>query len=236
MSVLEVRPSRRGARARAEPRQAKRTYKSAPDRRRQVLDCALAAFADKGYHATSIADVCARAGIGRATLYQYFDDKRALLLALAEQIATRVIEVCNERAPLRIPDGLCPTPEQSLEFIEHRFAKILGAVFENAYTAELVLRAGRGADGVVDEVLRRLDRAVLERMESELRLAKEAGAIRAVDEHFVARFFLGGIEKTVLAYVEENRPIDVAAIAREAALLEGFGIFPRPSEPKEYPR
>src|SRR6266545_68043 len=72
----------------------RRTYKPKDERRTQILECALAAFSERGYHATSIAHVCARARIGRATLYQYFADKRALLVALAERIAERVSEAC----------------------------------------------------------------------------------------------------------------------------------------------
>jgi AcrR family transcriptional regulator len=229
MSVLDL-AVRRGARPVPRERRAKRTYKPAADRRREILGCALAAFAERGYHQTSIADVCARAQIGRATLYQYFADKRALLLALAEGIAERVVQVCNDRAPLEVPDGFRPSPNQMVRFIERRCAEVLSAVFESAETAELVLHAARGADGVVDEVLARIDHAVLDRFEHELRVAKEAGAIRDIDVHFVARFFLGGIEKIVLSYVQEHRPIDIAAIAHEAALLEGFGVFPRSNE------
>jgi len=228
MSVL----GRRGAPPRRRAGQntgEKRTYKAAPDRRRQILECALSAFAERGYHATSIADVCGRAGIGRATLYQYFEDKRALLVALAEDIAARVVEACENRPPLELPPGFRPSEEQAVRFIEGRFAHVLSVVLENADTARLVLRAGRGADGVVDEMLRRVDRAVLERFEAELTLAKQAGVIRPVDVTFVARFFLGGVEKIVLSYLEENRRWDVQRIAREAALLEVFGIFPRPN-------
>jgi hypothetical protein len=96
-----------------------------------------------------------------------------------------------------------------------------------------VLSAGRGADGVVDGILERVDRAVLSTLEEELRVAKRAGVIRDLDEHFVARFFLGGVEKIVLSYLNEDRPIDVAQIARETALLEVSGIYPRrPPEPR----
>ncbi|MBK7585617.1 MAG: TetR/AcrR family transcriptional regulator [Myxococcales bacterium] len=228
MSVLSRRGPRRKPRS-PQKSDEKRSYKAAPDRRRQILDCALAAFAEKGYHAASIADVCGRAGIGRATLYQYFQDKRDLLAALAEDIAARVVEACENRPPLDVPPGFKPTEEQAVRFIEGRIVTVLSVVLENADTARLVLRAGRGADGVVDEMLRRVDRAVLERFEAELTLAKDAGVIRPVDVAFVARFFLGGVEKTVLSYLEENRPWDVRRIAKEAALLEVLGIFARPN-------
>lgn len=203
----------------------RRTYKRGPERRAQILDCALEAFAAAGYHSASIADVCARAGIGRATLYQYFTDKRDLLVALADRIAERVMSAFDSRQKLRLPLGYTPTEADAVRFIQSRFSELLRVLFEDARTARLVLRAGRGADGVVDDILRRIDHAVLGALEQELRAAKEAGVIREIDERFVARFFLGGFEKIVLTYLDEDRPLDIDAISREAALLEVLGIF-----------
>jgi TetR/AcrR family fatty acid metabolism transcriptional regulator len=204
----------------------RRTYKPADERKQQILDCALEAFAEKGYHLASIADVCARAGIGRATLYQYFTDKRDLLVALAERIAARVTRLIEEREPLRFPAGFKPTREQAIAFVQARFTEILRGVFEDAATARLIVRAGRGADSAVDAVMRRIDKTVLAVMEDELRHAKQAGVVRELDERFVARFFLGGVEKILMTYLDEDRAIDIEAIAREAALLEVCGIFP----------
>jgi AcrR family transcriptional regulator len=206
---------------------SRRTYKPADERRQQILDCALQAFSERGYHAASIADVCSLAGIGRATLYQYFTDKRDLLAALAERIASRVTAAFHAREPFKIPPGYEPTEKDAVAFVEARFAEILKIVFEDAPTARLVLRAGRGADGVVDDILRRVDAAVLEIIEAELRAAKLAGVVRDLDERFVARFCVGGFEKIVMMYLDEDRPLDVARIAREGALLEVCGVFPR---------
>jgi len=211
----------------------KRTYKPADERREQILDCALTVFAQKGYHGASIADVCTRARIGRATLYQYFDDKRDVLLALADRIATRITDAVAARRPMRIPPGVTVTERQAVAFVEARFVEILRVVFEDEKTTRLILRAGRGAgDGVVDEIFDRIERAVLGVVEADLLEAQRAGVVRPLDVRFVARFFLGGLEKTVLSYVDEDLPIDVAAIAREAALFEMVGILARaPSSP-----
>lgn len=212
----------------------KRTYKRGPERREQILECALGAFAERGFHQTSIADVCERAAIGRATLYQYFADKRDLLVALAEGIAERALAAHAELPPMRIPPGFKPTREQSVTFMQARLAAVLRSVFDDADTARLVLRAGRGTDGVVDEALRRVDQALLSHIEEQLRMGVEAGVIRPLDPHFVATFFLGGVEKVILSYVDDDRPLDVDAIAREAAVLEMFGIaiddpYPEPN-------
>jgi AcrR family transcriptional regulator len=216
--------------AETRPRRQKRTYKPAEERKQEILDCALGLFAEKGYHVTSIGEVCERAGIGRATLYQYFTDKRDLLRALAERITSRVTLAIENRRPLEIPPGFRVTPEQLSHFAEVRLGRVLEVVFESADIARLVLRAGRGADGVVDEMLQKLDRVLLARFEEELNIAIEAGVIRPLDTAFTARFFLGGCEKVLMAYIEEGRPMDARAVAREVAQLEVFGIVARESE------
>lgn len=242
MSVLSAADSRKtkaGSRrgSRASDRQlgralgrngGKRTYKAAAERREQILDCALEAFAERGYHATSIADICERAHIGRGTLYQYFDDKRGVLVALAERIASRITKQVQERPRLEIPPGFRPTEREAVAFMEQRLVDSLGVVFADAATARVLLTAGRGADGVVDEILQRVDEVVLGVMEAELRSAVAAGIVRPLDETLVARFLLGGIEKLVLAHLDRDRPIDLRAIAREAALLEARGILASP--------
>ena len=54
-------------------------------RRDQIVAAALACFARTGYHATTMADVAAQAGVSKGTPYLYFDSKQALFIALNEQ-------------------------------------------------------------------------------------------------------------------------------------------------------
>jgi len=51
----------------------------------EILDAALAVFAQKGFAATRLDDIAAKAGITKGTIYLYFDSKQALFEALARQ-------------------------------------------------------------------------------------------------------------------------------------------------------
>ena len=66
------------------------------ERREQIIAAGLACFARSGYHATTMADVAAQAGVSKGTPYLYFASKEALFLALAEEwdcgVARRVDE------------------------------------------------------------------------------------------------------------------------------------------------
>ena len=58
----------------------------AAERRRQLLDVALHAFAEHGYHDTSMNDVAEAAGVTKPVLYQHFDSKRALYRELVDDL------------------------------------------------------------------------------------------------------------------------------------------------------
>lgn len=54
-------------------------------KRDSILDAAQAVFAERGYHRTTIKDVAAHAEVADGTLYNYFDNKDALLSGLFER-------------------------------------------------------------------------------------------------------------------------------------------------------
>ncbi|MBS0508366.1 MAG: helix-turn-helix transcriptional regulator, partial [Proteobacteria bacterium] len=69
-------PLRRGRRKDARPR--------------ELLDAALDLFVDKGYAATRVEEVAARAGVSKGTLFLYFPSKQELFKAVVrENIAGR---------------------------------------------------------------------------------------------------------------------------------------------------
>jgi TetR/AcrR family fatty acid metabolism transcriptional regulator len=59
-------------------------------RRGQILDAAAAVFADKGFHATTIRDIARAAGIADGTIYNYFENKTALLLGIFDRMRENV--------------------------------------------------------------------------------------------------------------------------------------------------
>lgn len=56
-----------------------------PDRRQEILDAALHIFAEKGYSATTNADIARAAGVTPAALYYYFASKEELFRAVVTQ-------------------------------------------------------------------------------------------------------------------------------------------------------
>jgi len=75
------------------------------ERRRQILEAALAVFSRKGFHAANVSDVAAEAGVSQGTIYWYFDSKDELLKAALlhffvdfGQITFEALEHCQTAA------------------------------------------------------------------------------------------------------------------------------------------
>jgi AcrR family transcriptional regulator len=74
-----------------------------------ILDSAFELFSENGYHATTLQDIAARAGIGVGTVYSYVPSKIHLLYAVVEpwqkdameRLAKRVAKIKSPRERLR---------------------------------------------------------------------------------------------------------------------------------------
>lgn len=80
------------------------------DRRTQILDAALVCFAKRGFHQASMHDISAEAGISVGLIYRYFENKDAVISAMADRHKKEIGEVL-ERA------RLAPTLLESLEIL-----------------------------------------------------------------------------------------------------------------------
>ncbi len=68
----------------------------APARREQILDVAVQVFARNGFHGTSMNDVAEAAGVTKPVLYQHFDSKQELYLALLAEVGNRLLTAISK--------------------------------------------------------------------------------------------------------------------------------------------
>ena len=71
--------------------------------RRDLLDSARALFAERGYHATSAADIAAAAGVTERTLFRYFPNKLALVLDELIALLPEMAESIRDRPAAEPP-------------------------------------------------------------------------------------------------------------------------------------
>lgn len=97
---------------------------TAEERRSAILDAALTAFSQKGYHATSLDDIAGEAGVSKALIYEHFASKQELhadLIArnareLTQRVAGALSAVEVESTVERLAVGL----EAFFAYVEER--------------------------------------------------------------------------------------------------------------------
>lgn len=87
------------------------------ERRALLLEAALDVFSHHGYHATAMDDIAERAGVSKPVLYQHFDSKLELYVALAERVRDELVHT--------VRSALSSTPDN-----DRRIAATLEAFFE----------------------------------------------------------------------------------------------------------
>src|SRR5438876_9521068 len=68
---------------------------TALDRPTQILDAAVACFAKRGFHQASMHDISAEAGISVGLIYRYFQNKEAVIAAMADRHKQEIEEILD---------------------------------------------------------------------------------------------------------------------------------------------
>ncbi|WP_442943365.1 TetR/AcrR family transcriptional regulator [Nocardia sp. NBC_00565] len=134
--VPVTKPSTRAERRKAELRQ-------------EIIDTAFVCFAEKGYHATGIADIANELGIGHGTFYRYFSNKREIIDVVVDDLAGRIIEALGTD---NAPDAATSLDEYRAQ-IDRIGAALTRILVDDRRVAQLLLFHATGID---DELTARL--------------------------------------------------------------------------------
>jgi AcrR family transcriptional regulator len=214
MSAIEIHPATRWRR--------RKTARPA-----EILAAALASFAERGYAATRLDDVAARAGVTKGTLYLYFRNKEELFKAVVRQELVPNIE----RAEAMVAGSQAPSLVM-LEQLLGTFSRILGSPL-SAIPKLVLTEAGNFPDLArfyLEEVVDRgkaLFRNVLER-------GIAAGEFRQIDcEHTVVCVIAPMLLATLWRHSLEphsGRGLDIDALSRTQMDLLRRALVQNPGE------
>ncbi|MGH6905850.1 MAG: TetR/AcrR family transcriptional regulator [Geminicoccaceae bacterium] len=206
------------------PTRWRRRKEARPD---EILAAALESFAERGFAATRLEDVAARAGISKGTLYLYFKGKEDLFKALVrEAVLPNIERVEALSATFEGPSA------QLLERLLFAIASLLGSR-AGAIPKLVIAEAGNFpelARFYLDEVIHRGLRLI----GAILRRGIERGEFRVVDvDHTVfcviAPMLLAALWKNSLEAHAGAAPLDAQTLARAhlEVLLRGLAAGAR---------
>lgn len=182
----------------------------ARERRRQLLDVALEAFAGEGFHATSMNDVADAAGVTKPVLYQHFTSKRQLYLELLEDVGAKL---AGQIADATAAAG---SPRQQ---VEAGFAAYFRFVNDQRSAYLLLFGGGVRRDAEFADTVSRVE----EHLATSVAALIDAD-VDAVHRRTLAYGLVGMAEITSRLWVSEDLDHDPDVLARQLADLAWAGL------------
>jgi AcrR family transcriptional regulator len=195
----------------------------------EIVAAALACFAERGFAATRLDDIAARAGVTRGTLYLYFESKEELFKAVVRQSISPVLA----RVGAMIADSTAPAPALLRQVV----LAIPQAMLETPVAAlpKLVISEASNFPEIarfyLDEVIRPAKSLIADL----LRRGIARGEFRAVDVESTVLCTIAPILFTALWRHSfepyDEAPLDVAALAGTLVDLLLHGLTPTGGHP-----
>jgi AcrR family transcriptional regulator len=183
---------------------APRQLSTAAERREALVEAAVAAFAEHGYHGTPTTEIARAAGISQAYLFRLFPTKSALYVAAVDRCYARL----GETLRAAVDDAGGVRGEAALEAM----GKAYGALLADRTTLSATLQAfaaAAGDDAAIRDAVRR----------GYAELYALAKRLSGADPERLRAFFARGMLMTVLAGMDA--PAVDAAWARDLLGAEG---------------
>ena len=153
-------------------------------RREQILEAATRVFAKKGFRRATTREVAREAGVSEGTIYNYFEDKDALLMA--------IMDVLNE-TERRAEDFQEVLAEDFEGFVEAYLRRRMALIWENWEVFRVVLSEMLVNAALRERYLRDVVEPTMRIGEENLRTRIEQGTARATDAPLAMRIGAGAV-------------------------------------------
>jgi AcrR family transcriptional regulator len=177
----------------------------------RILKTASRLFVKKGYTATSMREIAAETGIGKATIYYHFPDKVSIVMALLQEMQSgmhKTLEVIRRETDPR--SRIHVAAVVSVDFL-----------FDSADFVQIARREVPNVREVMQAKIQKFFQEYIILLAESIQQGVDQGIFRPVDARQTARILLNMIQGTfAMAYLGGGKPSSSEAAAR--ALLDVF--------------
>ncbi len=168
-------------------------------RRQRLVHSAKEAFANKGYHETSISEIVRRAGIARSTFYQYFDSKLHLFESILE---TLLQDLHDSIKPVSLAPG-SPTP---LVQIKENLTRVLNFVLEERDLTRILMHQTGALDRTMLGQLDGFYSQLAGMIQRSLDLGVTMNLVRPCDTRLTAFSIIGAVKEVIFQLTSSQEP------------------------------
>jgi len=170
-----------------------------------ILEAAVKAFAQTGYHRTRVADIAQEAGVADGTVYIYFKNKEDILVSLFQNLMLRFVE------DLRCELSQYHDAIDKLNTIIHYHLTTLANKPDQAKVTQIELRQ---IDKAINEGISKPLMSYFQLIEEVIDEGKEQGLYRQdLNTRTARKVVFGAIDEVVTCWIMSNKPYDLATLS-----------------------
>ena len=183
-------------------------------RRDTIVDTSARVFAQNGYHATGLTELCLANNLGKGALYHYIGSKEELLAAIHDRVMDEVMAGADRVAEVG------GTPSAQLAMLGDELLDVIHRYPDHVW---VFLHEFPALTGERAEQFRVRRRAYERRVEAVVRAGVDTGEFRDVDPWLTARAWLGMHNYTYL-WLKPGERLSARAVAKPFAEIFMRGI------------
>jgi TetR/AcrR family fatty acid metabolism transcriptional regulator len=153
-------------------------------RREQIVEAATRVFAQKGFSRATTREVAREAGVSEGTIYNYFEDKDALLMAILERLNE------TERRAEDFEEGMAT---DFRGFLEEYLRRRMSLIWENREVFRVVLSEMLVNAELREFYLRQVVEPTMRIAEENFRSRMKQGEVRQTDAPLAMRSVAGAV-------------------------------------------
>jgi AcrR family transcriptional regulator len=187
------------------------------DRKQQIIEAATKSFSLFGYKATTMEQIAKLANVGKGTIYTFFKNKEDLLDAI---ISSLILEIKKSAEQAMDPNR--PFSEN----VHRALYRILEFRQQHQLTAKLLQEVRNVGTAAVQEVMKKLDWAIIDYIREKIEIAIKKGEIRDCDAEITAFLMLKVYIALIVDWEQDHDPLPKEKIAElfELYFLKGLSI------------
>ena len=187
-------------------------------RREQIVGAATRVFAEKGFRRATTREVARAAGVSEGTIYNYFEDKDALLLAILDRLNE------TERRAADFEEGMAT---DFRGFLEHYLRRRIAWIWESREIFRVALSEMLVNAELRERYLRSVVDPTMKIAEDNFRTRMEQGEVRETEAPLAMRSMAGAVLGILvlglLGDKEINSRSDEVPDVLAGLLIHGFG-------------
>ncbi|MEA3308434.1 MAG: TetR/AcrR family transcriptional regulator [Chloroflexota bacterium] len=149
-------------------------------KRIRIMKAAAQVFAEKGYHHTTTREIAQVADMAEGTLYNYFAEKREILLSIVEEVLTSLTTLLGKMETFETRDDIVVFVEMIFDVLSTKLA----------FARTLVIEAWLD-DVILQDLLMERMTAILELVEGFITTSIAEGRFRPMNPHLATRMLFG---------------------------------------------